>query len=466
MVTSIDRDPLSRPQADRPGLAGWTPVVLLSLWILVETARPTYPLKIPLICSLVLVWTWLSTPRKRWDLVIRCTLIFLVGAWLSVPFAANTYAAFWSSYGLTVVIAAVAIPAAHVLRNISHMRLYVGAFMGASAYVGAYAILHSGFGPAGEAGGQDENYVGAAMAAALPFAYFSFSAASSVGVRMLHLVLSVIYLLATVIGLSRGGFLGIAAGGLFCFLYSPRKLAAIVATLIGVVMILLVAPARYWNEVQTIGDITEGTADHRIELWKIATREYLDNPILGVGPGNFRWRIGDYQTEEQVEHFGRSLAGAAIVHSTYFEVLSETGTVGSVCFLAMLGLTFRDLRRVTKRCDRVLGKGARRLLPGTRQTLEWSRAYALSFQGGLLGFLVCSAFLSTTYFSTIWVMCGASVALRYIVATELALATEPQLSTLAPRIADGPWATVQGGDARSSAAPASLSELLRDRGRP
>lgn len=444
----------------------WLPVVLLSLWLITEIARPSYPLKIPLVCSLALAGYWLSMPVKRWDPVILFALGFVVVGWLGVPFAVNQYAAFWACYGMTVIVCAVSIPAAHVLRSVSQFHLYVGSFLAATAYVGVFAIGHGGYGPAGAWGGQDENYVAAMMSAALPFAYFGFSATRKISLRLLFILLLAITIAATVIGLSRGGFLGIALGGFFCFLYSPRKLAATATAIVGILALVVVAPASYWDEVRSITDTKEGTADHRLELWKIATREYLDNPVLGVAPGNFRWRIGEYQTEEQIEHFGRSMAGAAIVHSTYFEVLSETGTVGSVCFLGMVGLTFRDLRRVSKRCDRVLRKGARRLHPAARQSLEWARAYALSFQGGLLGFLVCSAFLSTTYLSTIWVMCAASVALRYILVNELVLATEPQLSPLTPRNAEAPWATVEEDDARTSATPARLSELLRDRGRP
>ena len=232
---------------------------------------------------------------------------------------------------------------------------------------------------------------------------------------------------------------------------------------------MIFAPDKYWNEIESIGDRKDATADHRIELWKIATRMYLDNPVLGVGPGNFRWRIGDYQTQEQIDHFGRSLAGSAIVHSTYFEVLSETGTVGLVSFLSMIGLTFRDLRRASKRCDRALASRRLPLPASVKRNLEWARAYALAFQGGLLGFLTSSAFVSTTYFSTIWMMCASSVAIRYIVAGELESAAETVPSSpLEPAVS--PPRTPSAGSAsdgrpRSPSGSGRLSDLLGDHGR-
>ena len=69
--------------------ARWLPVVMLSLWLAVEIARPPYPLKIPLLCSLSLFGIWLSAPVKRWDPVILCSLGFLAAGWVGVPFAAT-----------------------------------------------------------------------------------------------------------------------------------------------------------------------------------------------------------------------------------------------------------------------------------------------------------------------------------------------------------------------------------------
>jgi len=61
------------------------------------------------------------------------------------------------------------------------------------------------------------------------------------------------------------------------------------------------------EEMSTISDTTEGTADLRLEVWKIGLRMFAANPVLGVGADNFRWVVGDYQSQEQSEKYGRSL---------------------------------------------------------------------------------------------------------------------------------------------------------------
>ena len=203
----------------------------------------------------------------------------------------------------------------------------------------------------------------------------------------------------------------------FCFWYSPRKLIALISTAIAAVAIAAIAPASYWQEIESISDTDSGTADHRIELWTIATREFLDNPVLGVGPGNFRWRIADYQTNEQQQKFGRSLAASAVVHSTYFEILSELGAVGVGSFIAMIFFLFRDLRRIEGACTAILKRTPKN---SREHDLEWARAYALSLQGALIGFLVSSAFLSTSYVSNIWFLGGAAAALHFVAADRFA----------------------------------------------
>ena len=450
----------SIPRRARNAGNSWIPVVALCVWLSIEIGRPSNPLRLPLICSLILVGTWLSFPRKRWDPTVVCSLGLLLTCWLGVPFAANQFSAFWASYAMTIAIVCISVPAAHVLRNLRQFRLYVWIFLAATAYVGAFAITHSGFGPAGAGGGQDENYVSAAMSAALPFAYFSLSATRNFLARMTLIGVAVICLLAVVIGFSRGGFLGIAFAGFFCFWHSPRKLVAIMSAVIGLLVVAVVAPSSYWDEIQSIGDTNESTADMRIELWAIATRQFLGNPIMGVGPGNFIWNIEEYQSAEQVEKFGRDLGGSVITHSTYFEILSELGALGSGFFLGMLYFTFRELRRIVAICERALKRQQRR----THGELKWVRAFGLGIQGGLIGYLVCSAFLSTTYFSTIWLMCGSSVSLGYVLQDILRSAASPE----SPENQVGPrMTTVVKG---SSPPPPTdertprLSDLLGERG--
>ena len=83
------------------------------------------------------------------------------------------------------------------------------------------------------------------------------------------------------------------------------------------------AGATYWQEIGTISDTETGTADHRKDLWRIATYMFMSYPLTGVGPNNFRWRIQEFETSEIIQKYGHSLGGSAFTHSLYFELLAS-----------------------------------------------------------------------------------------------------------------------------------------------
>ena len=80
---------------------------------------------------------------------------------------------------------------------------------------------------------------------------------------------------------------------------------------IGLAALLMVALASksYWNEMSTITDLSEGTANARIESWKAAWRIFIDHP-LGVGGNNFQVWFDKYQSE----YFKRGMWGR-VAHS-------------------------------------------------------------------------------------------------------------------------------------------------------
>ncbi len=79
----------------------------------------------------------------------------------------------------------------------------------------------------------------------------------------------------------------------------------------------------------------DGSWTQRVDLYLPAIDAFLGHPVAGIGAGsNYSWQanypeIGQNQTR--------------IVHSTYLLVLSETGAVGSILFLAMLYFWIRYL---------------------------------------------------------------------------------------------------------------------------
>jgi len=75
----------------------------------------------------------------------------------------------------------------------------------------------------------------------------------------------------------------------------------------------------------------------RLELWRAAWEIFLNNPILGVGPGNFR----NYTQDVSLGSTGRyheSIELHRNPHSLYFKALAERGVLGIISTLFILAL--------------------------------------------------------------------------------------------------------------------------------
>jgi hypothetical protein len=397
------------------------PFLLLLVYPIVDYGRPPNPLHIPLIISVLLVVAWIASPAKKLNLQIVCFLLLLGVMSIGLVTAVNNYSAYQTLTAMAIILVCICIPLIHFIDSVRKIRIFVNVLIAVFLYVGVWAIFHDGNGPAGARGAQDENYTSAMMCMGLPLAYFSIPLTDRRWVKTYYLAALGVFVTAVVVSSSRGGFVGMVGVALFCTFFSPKKKPVLVAWVIGTLFVLMVAGPGYWQEMQTITDTEESTADLRLQLWAIAWRMFVDNPVIGVGPGNFLWNVGGYQSVEQLEKLDRILTMSVVVHSTYFEILSELGLVGSAIFATILFRTFKDLRRIRSdersrgdirnadQCKTTWGDGG--LCPPDSQPLQY---YSLAIMGSLVGFLLPAAFVSFTYFSHLWLLIALAAALNEV----------------------------------------------------
>jgi O-antigen ligase len=405
------------PLASREGLGFF--FSLLLVYLLFEYGRPSNPMGIPMLISVLSLGGWLVRRDKRWSSQITGFLVFVVVMALEIPMAVNTYSAFWTTYGMAVSLLCICAPLPSLVTSVRRIRVWAYTFLAVAVYVGGYALLHEGYGPSGSAGGQDENYVAAMMGMAIPFAYFSFFAETRRVGKVLLALSIVVFCGAIVVGrdASRGGFLGVCAVVLYCLARSPRKLVGFsVVAVMGLTVMVIAGPA-YWQQIATIGDVHEGTTDMRIEVWKIGMRMFQAYPVFGVGPGNFPWMVGEYQSPEQLNKYGRNLGGSIVAHSLFVELLAELGIAGAVVLVGLLWRTWRDLRQVQRG-----GSGP----PGTLTVggdLDRLRCYADAVIASILACLVAGAFLSLLYYSYLWLLIALGSAITQVFRSQVA--TQP-----------------------------------------
>jgi len=277
-----------------------------------------------------------------------------------------------------------------------------------------WAIFHKGFGPSASRGGQDENYVAAMMGMAIPFAYFAIFTETRRVRKMLLALAILVFCGATVVAenASRGGFIGICAVLLYCLAKSPRKWIGLGVLAMIALFVLAFAGPEYWEEISSISDVHGGTADDRLELWTIGLRMFAAHPVFGVGPGNYRWTVGEYQSVEQHAKYGRDLGGTKVVHSLFVELLAEMGLSGALALAALLWLTWRDLRQVERGST------------GRRGTVDSDRLrvgrYADAVTGSIVACLINGLFLSLLYFSYLWILIALAVAVAQVSRAQVA----------------------------------------------
>jgi probable O-glycosylation ligase (exosortase A-associated) len=194
-----------------------------------------------------------------------------------------------------------------------------------------------------------------------------------------------------VITKSRGTFLGFALCVLIIILGHRKRVQALVVAALLATLVINVAPEGVFGRVQNLekiestGDLKEadqeGSAHQRFEIWKVARAIIKDYPVVGVGLGAYPAMHARYARRSQFDPTAR---GRRDTHSTYLNLIAETGFVGFFIYFCSYIATLLKINSVRRR--------AKKLLPHTSQTL-------FVFLCGLLGFFGAAVFGSMAHLS-------------------------------------------------------------------
>jgi hypothetical protein len=88
------------------------------------------------------------------------------------------------------------------------------------------------------------------------------------------------------------------------------------------------------------GNVT-ATAEVRLAMWKMAFAGWKRAPIAGVGMGG----IPSIAATTAVTNPQLDMRTVTMIHSTYIQILTETGLIGLGLFAAFMALLFRDVLR-------------------------------------------------------------------------------------------------------------------------
>src|SRR5213592_274384 len=289
---------------------------LTVVYLLLEFGRPQdlvpalAPLHLPGVVSALLVPATIFSGRV--DLSDKQTRLFallLLLMALHVPLARNNYFAFHTAKYMLMTFGAYLAIAISV-DTLRKFRTFITLWLGVHFFLALHGIAKQGRGVGGFLG--DENDFAMTLNMIVPFSFFLALSEANRTKKMLYMALTSVFVLANIFSFSRGGFVGLLAVALCCWLRSPMKLRlAVVIAALGLV-VSLYAREGYWARIQSAWEegASAGTGEDRLYMWKFGWKMFLDNPVVGVGQDNFAVRFSDYEGEERLHGITRNWRAA------------------------------------------------------------------------------------------------------------------------------------------------------------
>jgi putative inorganic carbon (HCO3(-)) transporter len=213
--------------------------------------------------------------------------------------------------------------------------------------------------------------------------------------------------LTVVFTFSRGATVALALSLLVFFWIYRLKPIQIVAIIAFGVVVLLFAPPTYFQRVLSMKDILptsggeinvyadraiQGRASENLTAWLMVTR----HPFLGVGLNNFQSLYQEY-----TKSLGLApSASNRSPHNLYLEVAAETGFVGLVVFLLMVGFAFRSIFYAIRKFREI----------GMDDYSHMATGFAIAFAG----YMFAAIFVHAAYPRYFYLLLGISYALPII----------------------------------------------------
>jgi putative inorganic carbon (HCO3(-)) transporter len=218
-------------------------------------------------------------------------------------------------------------------------------------------------------------------------------------VRLLYGACAACQVYAALITYSRAGFLTLVAVTGFLLVKLGRRSPMLWAVvLVGVAVILMLAPGEFWNRTLTIFDTSgDASAAQSAETrWALIKRSL---EVMGFNPIRWTLGVGMYNFHiVSVSEYGN--------HNSYLQVFNEVGLPALIMYLAFLVGVIRVSGQIANACAG---------LPGYRNV--WMMAVAI--QGSLVAYAVGSFFAHVAYLWYLYYVAGFAVCLKMLVLSRL-----------------------------------------------
>lgn len=245
------------------------------------------------------------------------------------------------------------------------------------------------------------------LVAVLPLIVYRVLDEKQVLIKMVFTGAAII-LVYTVLGTySRGAFLTMVIILILILIDRRARPSLFLIISIGALIILIFLPSNYSERIRSLtlvsldpslGKIYEDSSLRgRYAEVRAGLQMFAENPILGVGAGNYKPNYQLYVSKLNIETRNEPRDA----HSLYIETLAETGVIGMIVFIFLFGSLLIGLSKIIKKLgDQDIFK-------------NWS-SWISSIRMSIISYLISSIFLHGDYIRYLWILVALGVAGMYL----------------------------------------------------
>lgn len=319
---------------------------------------------------------------QRYPRELTFLFLFFGQLCLTVPFSAWRGGAFWTVVRFSKGIFIIAVMML-VVNSLYHLRNLIFVQTGSAALIAVATVIKGRNQPNGRLMGvlggiySNPNDLAFAIVLSMPFCFAFMLRTKSFFRKALWAGAMLVMTYALYRTGSRAGLLALVISGAVILwefgVKGGRKKLLVFSSLVAVLFLFLfggTAIKRFQAMVNPAPtsramEDARGSSTERWELLRKSIALTLENPLLGIGPGNFEVLSGMWH----------------VTHNTYTQVSSEGGLPAFIFYMLILLCAFQNVRR------------SRGLVQGR----EEETLYVGALQASLVGYLVGSFFSSEAY---------------------------------------------------------------------
>jgi O-antigen ligase len=377
---------------------------------------------------LIIILRWLLYNEKPQDWMVAATMIVLYGmvgvatflyADDTVRVQSGVISYFKDAVIVVVIVILLRQPA--TLRSAMWALLAAGIFMASlttwQQLTGTFDNDYWGFAKAGRmqivAGQEDDfriagpigdpNFYSQVLLVLVPLAMDRMRHEKKKALRLLAGYTLFVCVFSIFMTFSRGAFLSMIIIIVMMLIKNPPKPLTFLIAIAIIVPLFSVLPPSYTARLKTIPDAIPGLTEKdvreeasfrgRSSAQQAGWLMFLDNPLFGLGVGNFGNHYQEYSRGLGID----SSRWDQAPHNLYLEIVTEKGLVGLSVFALLIGTMFAGI-----------GRARRQFLNLGEPNLA---SLVVAFRIGIIGYMIAATFLQLSYPRFFWVLIGIGFAI-------------------------------------------------------